>query len=220
MEGWIDDLERGYDRVAATYTERIAGELAHKPFDRELLTRFVALVRPLGPACDLGCGPGHVARYLHDCGLEVLGIDLSSAMVAQARALNPDIPFRQSSMLALDLDDALLGGIVAFYSIIHVPRHLLPQAFAEMRRVLRPNGLLLLAFHLGEEDRHVDEWWDHPVSIDFYFFTRAEIEQHLHDAGFEIEESMEREPYPDVEVETRRAYILARVGKSGRLKEL
>jgi SAM-dependent methyltransferase len=211
---WIDDLEHGYDRVAKTYAERIAGELAHKPFDREVLSRFAGLARPLGPVCDLGCGPGHVARYLGDCGLDVIGIDLSSAMVAQARALYPDIPFRQGSMLALDLDDASLGGIVAFYSIIHVPRRLLPQVFAETRRVLRPNGLLLLAFHLGEEDRHTDEWWGESVSIDFYFFTRAEIEQHLRDAGFKIEESLERAPYPDVEVETRRAYLLARKSES------
>jgi SAM-dependent methyltransferase len=206
----MDDLEHGYDSVAETYAERISGELAHKPFDRDLLTRFAGLLHPPGPVCDLGCGPGHIARYLHACGLDVFGIDLSSAMVAQARALNPDIPFRQGSMLALDLADASLGGIVAFYSIIHVPRDLLPQAFAEMRRVLRPSGILLLSFHLGGEDQHLDEWWDNPVSIDFYFFTRAEIEQHLRDAGFTIEESLERAPYLDVEVETRRAYILAR----------
>jgi len=203
-------MERGYDRVAGQYAERITGELAHKPFDREILGRFGDLARPLGPVCDLGCGPGHVARYLDDRGLDVCGIDLSSAMVAQARALYPHIPFRQGNMLALDLADDSLGGIVAFYSIIHIPRPLLPQVFAGMHRVLCPDGALLLAFHLGDEDRHLDEWWDQPVSIDFYFFTRAEIEQHLLDAGFRIEESLERAPYPDVEVETRRAYLLAR----------
>ena len=76
------DLERSYDRLAETYATRISGELAHKPFDRELLDRFAELTRDLGPVLDLGCGPGHVASYLAGRGLDVTGIDLSSGMVA------------------------------------------------------------------------------------------------------------------------------------------
>ena len=95
---WQDDVRASYDRVAAEYAERIAGELDGKPFDRALLDRFAALVRPLGPACDLGCGPGHVAAYLHDRGLDVFGIDLSPAMVDEARRLNPGLRFEAGTM--------------------------------------------------------------------------------------------------------------------------
>lgn len=209
-DGWIEDLQQGYDRVAAAYTERVFGELAHKPFDRELLDRFAERVRPLGPVCDLGCGPGHVARYLHERGLIATGVDLSPAMVNEAQHLNPGIVFRQGSMLELDFPDAAFGGITAFYSIIHVPRDLLPRAFAEMHRTLRPGGLLLLAFHIGQDDVHLDEWMDQKVSLDFYFFDRAAIERLLTEAGFVVEEARERPPYPDVEAQTTRAYVLAR----------
>src|SRR5262245_62949120 len=114
-------LPAGYDRVATEYADHIAGELSHKPFDRDLLTRFAQLVD--GPILDAGCGPGHVARFLADHGADVRGLDLSPAMVAQASALNPDIAFTIGSMTELP-EDGGLGGIVAFYSIIHIPREL------------------------------------------------------------------------------------------------
>jgi SAM-dependent methyltransferase len=209
-DGWIEHLRQGYDRVAAAYTARVFGELAYKPFDRELLDRFAERVRPLGTACDLGCGPGHVTRYLHQRGLPVMGVDLSPAMVEEARRLNPGISFQQGSMLDLEFPDEAFGGIAAFYSIIHVPRHLLPHAFAEMHRTLRRGSPLLLGFHIGQDDLHLDEWMDQKVSLDFCFFDRAGIESHLQETGFVVEESIERLPYPDVEAQTQRAYILAR----------
>ena len=80
----------------------------------------------------------------------------------------------------------------------------------EFGRILRPDGLLFLAFHIGDEAVHLDDWWEHKVNIDFYFFQPAEITHHLRAAGFEIEEIIEREPYPEVEHQSRRAYIFAR----------
>ena len=208
MSDWQRDVQTAYDRVAAEYAGRIYDELAGKPFDRAILDRFAALAGPLGPLCDLGCGPGQVARYLSDHARqpapEVFGIDLSPEMVAEARRRNPDLRFEQGTMLALDLADGQLGGIAAFYSIVNVPRVDQPRAFAECWRVLAPSGLLLVAFHVGTEDVHLDEWWDIPVSVDFYFFDPAEIEARLTAAGFTIAESHVREPYPEVEHPSRR----------------
>ncbi len=205
-----DSLRESYDRVAGEYAKRIYGELADKPRDRELLDRFARTVRGSGPVCDLGCGPGQIARYLKDRGVvEVFGIDLSPGMVERARELNPDLEFQTGDMTALSAPDATWAGIAAFYSIIHVPRDELPTALREMQRVLRPGAPLLLSFHVGDEDLHLDEWWEQPVSVDFLFHTREEMERALRDAGFEIEEVVERDPYPDVETQTRRAYVFA-----------
>ena len=137
-------------------------------------------------------------------------MDLSPAMIAEARRLNPGLRFEQGTMLALDFADEQLGGIAAFYSIVNVPREEQPRAFAECWRVLTPGGLLLVAFHVGDEDVHLEEWWGTAVSVDFYFFDPAEIEARLVAAGFTIEERHVREPYPDVEHPSRRAYLLAR----------
>ncbi len=205
----ISDVESSYDRVADEYVRRISEELEHKPLDRQLLDRFAAQVQAIGPACDLGCGPGHVARYLQERGVQVIGVDLSPAMVRCAQRLNPGIEFRQGDMRSLEVEDGSWGGIAAFYSIIHIPRPEVVVVLSEMKRVLRPGGELLLAFHIGDEILHLDEWWRQPVSVDFIFFRPDEMVGFLRTAGFQVGEIVEREPYPGVEHPSRRAYIFA-----------
>nr|MDQ3013870.1 class I SAM-dependent methyltransferase [Acidobacteriota bacterium] len=154
------ELQNSYDAVAQEYVRRIYDELKEKPLDRQLLDRFAADVREQGMVCDVGCGPGQVAKYLTERGVNVIGIDLSAKMVEQARRLNPTIEFRQNSMLALAAEHEAWAGITAFYSIIHIPRDEVVSALVEFRRVLQPAGVLLLAFHIGEEIVHLEEWWE------------------------------------------------------------
>ena len=164
----------------------------------------------MGTVADVGCGPGHLARYLAARGLPVVGVDLSAAMVAEGGRRNPGIPFRAGDMLALDEADGVWGAIVAFYAIVHLAPDEVSRALAEFRRVLRPGGLLLLAFHVGDEVVHRGEMWGVPVTLDFRFFETSEIERRLWAAGFALEAWVEREPYPEVEHPSRRAYLLAR----------
>jgi SAM-dependent methyltransferase len=198
-----------YDRLADEYVRRIYDELQHKPLDRQLLDEFAARVKGNGSVCDLGCGPGHVARYLREHGVQVCGLDLSSELVERARQLNPDVRFEQGNMFALNAADATWAGIVAFYSIIHIPRTDHVPVLSEMRRVLRSGGLLLLAFHVGDEVVHFDELWGQAVSLDFHLFCADAMVLALRRAGFEVEKIVERDPYPNVEAQTRRGYILA-----------
>src|SRR6185437_17031665 len=104
----LDAIQKSYDSVADEYARHIFSELESKPLDRELLSRFAFELKGKGEICDMGCGPGHVARYLRDHGADVFGLDLSAGMLEEARRLNPDITFREGNMLALDLPDASL----------------------------------------------------------------------------------------------------------------
>ncbi len=198
------NAEASYDAVADEYVQRISDELKGKPLDCELLDRFAARVR------DVGCGPGHVSRYLYERGVQVCGVDLSSQMVKHAKSLNPDIEFFQGDMNSLDVPDREYVGIIAFYSIIHISRGQVVEIMREFKRVLRPGGVLLLSFHIGDEVVHVDEWWGHVVSLDFTFFQSEEMVTYIEAAGFKVDELVEREPYaPDVEHQSRRSYIFA-----------
>jgi SAM-dependent methyltransferase len=197
-----------YDRVAGEYARRLNDELEQKPLERKLLAEFAADTP--GRLADVGCGPGHVAAYLREQGAEVVGFDLSPVMVEQARRLHPEVEFAVGDMRALPLAAGSLGGIAALYSLIHIPRVEVVAVLGDFRRVLRPGGRLLVGFHIGEEIRHSEEWWGEPVNLDFIFFTPAEMMGYLEAAGFSLEETIEREPYPEVEVATRRAYLLAR----------
>jgi ubiquinone/menaquinone biosynthesis C-methylase UbiE len=204
------DLQNSYDQVAEAYASQFQDELDHKPFDRKMLDWLVQKVGQLGSICDLGCGPGHVACYLRDRGADVCGIDLSPEMVRQAGLLHSDINFTQGDMLRLDrVSDESFGGVAAFYSVIHIPRPEVLDALGEIRRVLRPNGILLLTHHIGSEIVHRDEFLGKEVSMDFIFFETEEMKNHLVQAGFMLEEVIERDPYPEVEYQSRRAYIFA-----------
>jgi SAM-dependent methyltransferase len=203
------ELEASYDRVAEQYAGEFFGELERKPFDRELLDRFAESVRAEGPVCEIGCGPGQIARYLQDRGVSMRGIDLSREMVRWARRLNPDIPFEQGDMLAPDLPDASLAGIVCFYAIIHLRREEVTRALGQMYRALRPGGRLLLSFHAGEGVIHRDVWYDRPVSIDVTLFEKGEMAGYLLSAGFEVERMAERGPY-EFEFQTPRVYAFGR----------
>jgi ubiquinone/menaquinone biosynthesis C-methylase UbiE len=132
-------------------------------------------------------------------------------MLAEARRLNPDIDFREGNMMALDLRDGTLAGIAAFYAIVNIPKSSLPLVIQEMGRVLRPGGLLLLAFHTGDEMLHEDELWGRTISMDFFLLQPSEIRRYIEDRGLVVEEVIEREPYPpEVEYQSRRAYIFVR----------
>ncbi len=210
-----DDLTRSirenYDRLTAEYAQRLFHELERKPLDLDLLDRFAALAAGRGEVCDMGCGPGHVARYLRRRGASVFGLDLSPRMVEQARTLNPEIQFQVGDMTALEFADNQLAGIAAFYAIVNIPRESLPIVFGQMRRVLQPGGILLLAFHIGDEIVRPEELWGQPVTMDWFYFRTSEITRLLEAARFAIDEVVEREPYdPDVEHQSRRAYIFAR----------
>ncbi len=159
----------------------------------------------------MGCGPGHVARYLQERGADVFGLDVSPGMLEQARQLNPDISFREGNMLALDIPDGTLAGITAFYAIVNLPKKLLSVVFREMHRVLKAGGLLLLAFHIGDHATEEKELWGRPISMDFFLFPTLDVKRLLQAAGFTIVDVIERGPYaPEIEYQSQRAYIVAR----------
>ena len=210
MKKIIEDTQSSYDAVASEYAERFKDEMDDKPFDRDCLDRLARDVGDLGPICDLGCGPGQIARYLHRNGVKTLGVDLSLNMISEAQRLNPEIHFHQGNMLSLPDVDNSWGGIAAFYCIIHIPRPQIVDALSEMKRVLKPGGLLLITFHIGTEIEHLDEWWEKPVNLDFAYYQPNEMEGWLNEAGFDLEETIIRQPNPEVEVATQRAYLFAR----------
>ncbi len=197
-----------YDRVAGRYADHLLDELDRKPLDRALLAAF-AETAPAGLVADLGCGPGQAARHLHLLGRQVIGIDVSPGMVETARRSSPGPEYRVGTMLDLDLADGSLGGAIALYSIVHLATDELPAAFAELRRVLRPEGVALIAFHIGRHVVHVDDMWGVPVSLDFQFHAPGAVRRLLDAAGLDVEWDLRRQPGGG-EVQTERCYLLAR----------
>lgn len=165
----------------------LGSDLDGRPLDRALLAVFAELVRTDGnkPVADVGCGPGRVTILLDRLGLDAFGIDLSPGMVALARRTYPGLRFEVGSMLALDLPSASLGGLLAYYSVIHVPWERRRAVFTEFHRVLAPGGHLMLCFQVGDEQSHRVEAFGKPIALDFYRQRPDEVARLLRDAGFD-----------------------------------
>jgi len=210
MEQHPDKVERLYDTVAKEYAEQFCGEHENKPKDQEMLHRFSQEIGDKKPVWDLGCGPGQTTAYLKNLGVEISGLDISEGILERARVLWPDIHFEKGSLLDLAFDNDSIAGAVAFYAMVHFTEEQVKLALQEVFRVLRPGGLFLFTFHIGQETIHLDEFLGKEVDIDVMFFPADFISRCLIDCGFERIEMIEREPYPEVEYQSRRAYVFAK----------
>ncbi|MEV8624650.1 class I SAM-dependent methyltransferase [Streptomyces sp. NBC_01268] len=188
-----------YDAVAASYERLLADELAGKPWDRGMLAAFAeeVRVRGAGPVGDLGCGTGRVTRHLRRLGTDVFGLDLSPGMIAVARESHPELRFEVGSMTALDLADGSLGGVLSWYSTVHLPTAELCDAFAEFRRVLVPGGPLLVAFKAGDGQVRLERAYGHEVDLDVYRHPVERVTSLLTDTGFSVTARLVRGPDPD-----------------------
>jgi SAM-dependent methyltransferase len=200
----LRDTKAAYDSVATRYAGLFSNILETLPMERAMLAAFAELVQAhsvgtragtsAGTVADLGCGPGHITAHLHGLGLAAFGIDLSSEMVALARQAHPGLRFDEGSMTALDLADGALGGILAFYSVIHTPPRDLPVVFAEFHRVLAPGGHLMLGFFAGDDPRPRE--FDHKVTL-AYRWSPGSLMDLLRQAGFVEVARFLREPHED-----------------------
>lgn len=198
-----------YDTVAESYHATLRDHLADSPWDRAMLDVFASLV-PSGLVGDLGCGPGRITGYLAGRGLDVFGVDLSPAMVEVARRECPGVRFSVGSMAALDLADGAFAGAVAWYSLIHVPPPELPVVVAELARVVRSGGLLLIAFQVGSERRHLTSAYGHEFGgVNVYRLDPDVVAQILAEAGLSVVARLVREGVGEFE-STPQACLLAR----------
>ncbi|GAB3873279.1 class I SAM-dependent DNA methyltransferase [Terrabacter terrigena] len=207
---YVIETRTAYDTVAVDYARLLEDELAGSPLDRALLGHFTELVLAEGGGrvVDVGCGPGRITGHLATLGLDVEGVDLSPGMVGEARRRHPEIDFRVGELAALDATDDSLAGVVAWYSIIHTPPDDLPAVFTELHRVIRPNGLLLLAFQTGGFSVRREQAYGHEVTFEAHRHDTDGVAAQLADAGLRVTVRTERTPQ-DYET-TPQAFLLAR----------
>ncbi len=140
-----------------------------------------------GAVLDAGCGPGQWTNFLNEAGIPVLGVDLVPEFIEHARVAYPGIPFRTGSLNALDVSTGTVGGVLAWYSLIHHEPDTIRTPLLEFHRVLSPGGALLIGFF----DGHVLNKFDHAV-VPAYRWPVSDLCDELVAAGFDVVETHAR----------------------------
>jgi SAM-dependent methyltransferase len=202
-------VRRAYDAAAEDYVLAFADDLDDLPVDRSILDAVVEMTAGVGPVLDLGCGPGQVAGYMANRGLQVVGLDLATRMLGLAAERTTTVAYTCGDMRSLPCRSGSFSAVVAFYSIQHLPRLTLENVFDEISRVLFPEGLLVIAAHLGVGETYTEEFLGHRTGrIGGTFYGEVELHDALRRHSFSIHVSRQREPVPH-EYQSRRIYLVA-----------
>ena len=204
-----EETRKSFNLAAETYYELFKDEMKRKEYDRRILDRFASDFDSESIVCDVGCGPGHITRYLFDKGLNVFGIDISERCMEIARRENPKMRFQVMDMARLDIADESIDGIVSFYSIIHTPKRLVNMLFSEFNRVLKKGGKVLVVVKKGSSEGYVDELLGFKTRLYSTNFTEEELEIYLQTSGFELISLEARQPY-DFEIPFERIYAVGK----------
>ncbi|WP_088318807.1 DUF480 domain-containing protein [Kineosporia sp. R_H_3] len=204
-------VRSSYAAVAATYAARLTTELDDLPFERWLLDRTAAAAGHR-PVVDAGCGPGHVTAHLAAAGADARGLDLTPAMVDQARERFPGLRFDVEDLTRLIRPETAdgWGAVLGWYSLIHLAGSELPGAVGALARPLAPGGVLLLGLHAGHEVRHLTSWFDEDVELDLVLHEPADVVAAVTAAGLTDVEWYLRGPLEGRGETTQRLYVMAR----------
>lgn len=172
-------VHEAYESRATEYIEVLGSIEAMSPVDQVAIEEWFRGID--GRIVDAGCGPGHWTAHLRGLGADIEGIDMVPPFIDSARRRFPDATFQLGDLETLPVESASLGGILAWYSVIHTSPERLPGILREFARCLAPSGKLLLGFFEGQQV----EPFDHAVTT-AYFWPVGEMMRIFADAGFEV----------------------------------
>ena len=177
-------VESGYDRVAGQY---LATKNPEDPLALSALEEMARDLKPNAPVLDLGCGAGVPAtRWLAKRDFDVMGVDLSERQLELARGLVPGATFLKADMTDLDFGPGAFDAVVAFHSIIHVPREEHPALLQRIRSWLRPGGLFLATLTLTGYEGEDANWEGWGAAMRWSHYDAETNRKMLREAGFDL----------------------------------
>jgi cyclopropane fatty-acyl-phospholipid synthase-like methyltransferase len=152
----VEIVARGYDAIAdrfAVWRDRIEGDPR-----REWADDLAARVAPGTRVLELGCGSGSAETMLLAERFRLTGVDASSEQIRRARENVPGVELVLADMLEVEFPDESFDAVCSFYVFNHVPRERLGELLGRIAGWLRPGGLALNAFGVGDNPVWTGEW--------------------------------------------------------------
>ena len=178
-----------YDKIAERYTTTFSTDP-----DRDIVDLFLSFLPENSRILDIGCGPGIIAEYMHKKGYQVEGIDISRKMIELAKKRAPKCKFRLLDMRDLDYSHNSFDGIVALYSIIHVPKSIIFEVFTKFSKILKKGGYLLIAVQEGDGEVLLRDPLAPEEKVFLSLFEEEKLLRVLREFGFSVIHISKRDP--------------------------
>ncbi len=179
-------IAEAYGRRASEYIAAV-GKIEHAEIeDRDYLLAWARGIH--GRLLDVGCGPGQWTNLFREAGLDVSGLDPTEACIADAAERYPRTRYRLGRAEDLDVESRSLGGVLAWYSLIHTEPSAIDAPFEEFARALAPGGGLVLGFFAGPRC----EPFDHAITT-AYSWPISLLVERVERAGFSVVDTRVRE---------------------------
>ena len=207
---------RDYDDIAQEYSD----EFSDTPVYNGFIDKWLNAIKQ-GNVLDVGCGCGNNCQYINEKdGFKAYGIDFSDGMLLEAKKRFPNVKVKKMNMTELSFPDKSFDGILSNCSLIHIPTELIPQTLQGFKRILKPQGKLLLIVLDGEGEEMAEEPYRHGKDIYAYtkYFTEQELKILLKQAGFKVDEIERRKTESENELAGGELVIYASVERIQEIK--
>ncbi len=177
-----------YNKIAKVYANTFSNPSEH-------MDEFLKLLPENGKVLDAGCGMGADSNYAHSKGFKVIGIDMSEKMLEIARGNNSNVDFRLADIKNIKFAENELDGVIASFSLIHIPKENIPKILRRFALFLKPSGAIYVSVQAGEsKEIFIDEPLAPEEKLFLNIFSFDEIKNILINEGFEIIYQHKRSP--------------------------
>ena len=179
-------VRNNYDSIAKKYSADINGVIE----DQDILDLFISNLEPHGTVLDLGGGIGQITNFLQEKGYNAICYDFSEQMMKQAKSSFPNINYILDDMTNIGdhFDGESLDGIIAFYSLFHIPKEQVKETFSAISKLLKRDGIFCFNVQLGDGEEYVNEPYleEGKKVLYFNYFSNSQINNLLEENNLDL----------------------------------
>ncbi|MEM7536690.1 MAG: class I SAM-dependent methyltransferase [Chloroflexota bacterium] len=179
-----NEVQAAYDQIVDSFVAENHGSRIDSL--QQLMQRLITHVGTDGCVLDVGCGTGRDVQYFETHRVQAVGMDLSMNMLAYAAGCVSS-PVVQMNMRDLAFADHTFDGIYSCASLLHIPKAQVPACLREMKRILKPEGMLIIRLQQGDGEVW-NEGYMEGVKRFFARYTEAEMCAMLNDCGLDVQD--------------------------------